>query len=681
MPTAEDGNAQGTFHDSCVGGKPLTFLPLRHGSGNGGSADTVGDPISKTLGSSPLPDFSLPTNLVLTDWYASMAHERSYNEWPLGDSGHSYLSDVVGESLDIQNSNSMDWFDASSRETQRNRAPDGNYVADKRGHNEVELYQLPHYANNERDSMLQGTNSGNLWSADAAFTANNRHTNALSAPFAERRQRQAQRQAEEQKDNQTMMKVEDNLNGAQKDHERLIADTAVFPASANLQILENSERHMGRRKGPLSEGGKRNALAMRKRGSCFRCFHLKERCTLDEQGIRDGVCERCRELSNSHRAWTLPCSGIGLEERTNFLLPSYIVHQLRGSEIEAFMKDHVAGLVSGASIKLRLTTGFGGPLSLDAVEFTPRGYKNTRLAQCDRPSNLLSTFDPFEDLPVIPVPLDKEFIMKYVNHWMDSLIREPYTNLPVHCFPKFQDLWLREILTCICRYYQMNILKLEADGQGPYHTLRWALKLTLLNYIMCHHFIVPDQDVESLRHQLQHFQITYPSGTLCPSLTNRIIKSILLPMLTRAVQRVLGDLHRLLLLKGDKSARWNLWNQTFCTVFLCLTVVGNFQASLVERAETALTDHIDSFTLKDAMSGILEMEGELSIHLIGMFHTRFGTAGKGNGRGAFNPLARSPTEWPPGVSELAESIRSVVDTYGIFCIQKTVTSLHLLTTL
>lgn len=411
---------------------------------------------------------------------------------------------------------------------------------------------------------------------------------------------------------------------------------------------------------------------------------MKEKCVLDEQSIRDGVCQRCREILNSDRAWTLPCSQIGLRERTNFLLPGYIAHQLRGSEIEAFMKGHVAGLVSGSSIKLRLTMGFGEPLSLDAVEFTPRCYKNMRLAQCDRPSNLLSTSDPLQDLPIIPVLLDKRFIMKYVNHWIDSLIREPCTNLPVHFFPNFQDLWLREILTSICRYYQVNILKLEADGQGPYHTLRWALKLTLLNYIMCRHFIVPDQEVESLRHQLQHFRITYPSGTLCPSLTNRIIKAILLPMLTRAVERVLGDLNRLLRSTRCGPAQGDLWNQTFCIVFLCLTVVGNFQASLVERAENALADRVDSFTLKDAMSGVLEMEGELSIHLIGMFHTRFRTTSKGNWNGRtfnFNPLARSPAEWPPGVSELAESICSVVGTYGIFCIQKTITSLHLLTTL
>jgi len=50
------------------------------------------------------------------------------------------------------------------------------------------------------------------------------------------------------------------------------------------------------------------------------------------------------------------------------------------------------------------------------------------------------------------------------------------------------------------------------------------------------------------------------------------------------------------------------------------------------------------------------MEQELSVHLIGMFHARFGTNGKGNGNGrSFNPFAKDHQN-PIQMSLLVQSI-------------------------
>jgi hypothetical protein len=91
-------------------------------------------------------------------------------------------------------------------------------------------------------------------------------------------------------------------------------------------------------------------------------------------------------------------------------------------------------------------------------------------------------------------------------------------------------------------------------------------------------------------------------------------------------------------------------------------MAGKTQASLIERAEVGKTD--SSFSIESAKVGICKVEDELSTHLITMFHQRFGTRKKGNGRGkAFNPLVRHPASQPLGfVSRLAELVRSTSGT-------------------
>ena len=138
---------------------------------------------------------------------------------------------------------------------------------------------------------------------------------------------------------------------------------------------------------------------------------------------------------------------------------------------------------------------------------------------------------------------------------------------------------------------------------------------------------------------------------------------MLLPMLHYATKRVFGDLSKMLRAKGHEGTEWD---QAFCIVIVCLFVVAKTQATLVQRAEVGRENGDGSYLLDHARSDIHEMEAEVSTHLIGLFHHRFGTTKKGNGKGkTFNPLARDERDRPKFESRLAESVRSVTDTYGM----------------
>jgi hypothetical protein len=81
----------------------------------------------------------------------------------------------------------------------------------------------------------------------------------------------------------------------------------------------------------------------------------------------------------------------------------------------------------------------------------------------------------------------------------------------------------------------------------------------------------------------------------------------------------------------------------------------------VERTITEKENGDFPYTNEDAMGNIYEMDQELSMHLIRMFHIRLGTSnGKGKG---FDPFA---TDFQDryDMSEFMWSILSTAQTYG-----------------
>jgi hypothetical protein len=415
----------------------------------------------------------------------------------------------------------------------------------------------------------------------------------------------------------------------------------------------------GIRNGPLDAFGRKNAKEARERGACMRCYFMKEQCVMKG----DGICERCRELFDKYRTWDLPCSLIWLDKRFKYMFPHVLLYQLRGDQIDACVRAHVVRLVPGPPINMSLTLGSGISLPFEAVEFIPMGDNATRMLSFGLHEDGSISPTGLNSPPILPYMLDRDSIERRANGWIDRIIREPDSGFVENYFLEPHECWQKEMLAIICRYHQDHIQDLERSGEGPYQTLRWALKMAALHHIMDRPLVVPEDEEEAFCRQLRRCKAIDRTKWICPRLSNKIIKNMLLKVLHYATKRVFRDLLKMLRAKGHEDTEWD---QAFCIVILCLFVVAKTQATLVQRVEVGRQNGDGSYLLDDAKSGIYEMEAEVSTHLIGMFHHRFGTAKKGNGRGkTFNPLARDERERPNFESRLAESVRAVTDEYGM----------------
>jgi hypothetical protein len=416
-----------------------------------------------------------------------------------------------------------------------------------------------------------------------------------------------------------------------------------------------------RRNRPLSPGGRRNAYIMRKRGSCFRCVVMKERCVMDGQSEHDGMCERCRDIFNDCRTWNLPCIQWKLQDRLTVMLPEALVSHLRAPQVREYIESNTNGSV-GSLFKLEIGMDFGNPLVLDARQFIPCGQENGPIQGFQLTDTGSSTILMLDSPPIIPVLLDRSAIWQNISKWLDSISSGQNSTFPEQCFPDDHEHWQREILTNICTYSQACIPKSETHEGRAFQTLRRALKLTVLNHIMCHPFTVPKDKVGALLGALHNYQ---PVGSLewvCPRVVNKVVKSFCLPMLKRVKLLVLEHLHKML---RSTTAKEALWDQVFSIIFLCLIAIGKNQVALLERAEVCVANGDNSLTIEDAVTHIKEMEHELAIHLIGMFHHRFSTNKKGTGKGkSFNPLATNPRDRARNTTSLMDSIRHVTERFG-----------------
>lgn len=227
-----------------------------------------------------------------------------------------------------------------------------------------------------------------------------------------------------------------------------------FSIGSSMASAIDPTPRIGRRRGPLSEDVPENARILRGKDSCFRCFLMKEGCILDELGVRDGICKRCRTLLNNYRTWNLTCTRIGLDRRGKFMVPKVLILQLTAPQVNAFIKDNVELVVPNSSVKLSLTMGFGEPLLLNATEVVPRGQGSTCMLNFGLSDSGLSTRKVLDSPPILPFLNDRHAIERHINHWLDSMIRESNTELPEHCFPEDNEQWQKEMLAIICQYHQ-----------------------------------------------------------------------------------------------------------------------------------------------------------------------------------------------------------------------------------
>jgi hypothetical protein len=227
-----------------------------------------------------------------------------------------------------------------------------------------------------------------------------------------------------------------------------------------------------------------------------------------------------------------------------------------------------------------------------------------------------------------------------------------------HWFPDSSQFWQLRILEGVCEQYRNEAL-CDRAGAPAQQTLRSALKLSVLNYLMGHAFLVPEEDVDTLFRNLEnpHFQGRVPRRPVCPRPANKFLKMMALPVLRPLTEKTLSGLHELLRANVPHAM---IWDKTFAIVFLCLMVISSTQRSLFQLAVARAADNDLSFGRLDAGCEARTMDSELVVHIIGMFHDKFRTNSNSKG---FNPLRPSYSAGQPPFSPFAAYVKAMTDTY------------------
>jgi hypothetical protein len=348
-----------------------------------------------------------------------------------------------------------------------------------------------------------------------------------------------------------------------------------------------------------------------------------------------------------------------------------LVSHLSVRQVRAFLVQHIPEF--SHVFQLRLSVGFGEPWKFWAVELDPRtdelynmlGFERGVVTerrqiplaeqQCISPVRMTSP-------PIVPIWVDPLLMHISIDCWLDGMIGNPEAGWQFHTFPDPSHEWQLKILDIICQHYRAYKPDHDRLSTTSYQTLRWALKLTVLSYIMGHAFLVPEEDTPTLFRNLKdrHFKDGPSEGLVCPRAANKYVKMMILPMMRLAAQRTVSGLHDILQAQG---ADVMIWDIAFAVVFLCLVVIGSTQLSLFERAFVCVAKNDPSFSRRDATLETEAMDRELVVHIIGMFHDKFRTTGNSGG---FNPLSRldaAEKAEAVSISPFATRVRNVTELY------------------
>lgn len=379
-----------------------------------------------------------------------------------------------------------------------------------------------------------------------------------------------------------------------------------------------------------------------------------------------------------------PCSYKRLEERCQYLLPGEFVSsgfwrrrlintaplasQISVAEMRSFLNQYRGGIPR--NFLLSLYIGFGEPWKFWAVELVPGShelYQTFGFHHRSAVENLGASPLRLTDPPVVPLWINPQLMQVNIDCWLDRMISNPAVGWQNHWFPDPSQIWQLKILEGICTQYHQNNGPRGRAGILAFDTLRWALKLSVLSYVMGHAFLVPEDDIGSLFQHLEnpHFKGQAPQGYVCPRAANKFVKMMALPVLRLITERTLSGLNELLRANVPHTM---IWDQTFGVVFLCLMVTSSIQMSLFQLAVTCAANNDSSFGRQDADREALAMDSELVVYIIGMFHDKFRTS-KNKG---LNPLGEGCSAGQASFSPFAAYVKAMTDKYceslSAFCV-------------
>ncbi len=297
-----------------------------------------------------------------------------------------------------------------------------------------------------------------------------------------------------------------------------------------------------------------------------------------------------------------------------------------------FITDNIRS-VSKANFNLRLTIGYGRPFSFEAFifEVTP----NSELTQCFGYGINSKTKDSRHIVrwsPSISLALTKTQIRQTVRNWLDDILFTDLRDWAEYCYGGASFSWHSKILSAACRFFadRVNEMKIASISETSWpeelKTLRWALELWMLDFLMGHQLLTPEDDkamIEGLLNQ------RLGDGPVSFRLPNKIFKMQLVPIIKELAHSTVQGLLNIL----ERSEKTSDWSYAFCTMILLLTVAAEIEIALADFLACAPADRDPSRLRHDVEKVTEHLDKDLMEFFIGLFNVKFNPR-----RDGFNPF-------------------------------------------
>lgn len=307
----------------------------------------------------------------------------------------------------------------------------------------------------------------------------------------------------------------------------------------------NTEKKVGRRKGPLLPEQRKQASEIRKLRACLRCKFLKKTC---DKG------EPCAGCQPSHaRLWQVPCTRIDIKDIGYFMKDwkaDYERHMDRGVSVY-----NVKGFAQKETL-MWITHGYGFALPVMVREVF---VADDSCFSVEWVESYVATSDTIDfetrteklDVGAEGIRLDalSEYLDKHIEGPFEDFIDDHFEGTP----------FITEILKTAHRYYVKEKMPV----------IRKALKLVLAYNLTMHITMVESQGSEMpLDGQIDDEDSKYYGRTVAPVMINFQIKCALADMWRELQRDILEELSALYsgVYSGEKMKNWP-------TIFLLASIL------------------------------------------------------------------------------------------------------------
>ncbi|POS86549.1 hypothetical protein EPUL_004124, partial [Erysiphe pulchra] len=356
------------------------------------------------------------------------------------------------------------------------------------------------------------------------------------------------------------------------------------PARCTSSIKKDSEKRVGRRRGPLLPEQRKQASEIRKLRACLRCKFLKKTC---DKG------EPCAGCQPSHaRLWQVPCTRIDIKDIAYFMKDWKADYErLTGSGISVY---NIKGFAQNEKL-IWITHGYGFAIPIMSREVYLMDENCLTVSWVESVQNASFGFNAHTSRVSagskgISKEILSEYLDKHVEGTFEAFIDNFFEGTP----------FITEILSTVHHYY--------AKEKTP--VIRKALKL-LLAYNLTLHITFVEQHGEEHRTDglVKDEKSKFYNKIIAPVMINFQIKCALADIWRGLKSEVLAELSALYssVYSGDRLKNWP-------TIFMLVSVL------LILWEEMQFDSHYRMSDQIAAQKFCNDMEAIPVGVIIGLFH-------------------------------------------------------------